>query len=73
MKIGAKIEFLRKSKGLTQEQLATYLEVSRQTIYKWEQSIAFPSLEKIKLIILFFNISYDDLLNDSKTVNIIIG
>lgn len=72
MTIGNKIEFLRRSRGMSQETLAMILSVSRQTIYKWEQNLATPSLEKIKAITNYFQISYDDLLNDCRTIDIII-
>lgn len=72
MTIGLKIELLRKSRGLTQEELAAILGVSRQTVYKWEQNLAVPTLDKIKLITDYFIISYDDLLNDNKVIELVI-
>ena len=47
MKIGNKINQLRKLSGMTQEQLAEKLNVSRQTISKWESDSTSPDLESI--------------------------
>lgn len=63
MEIGKKISFYRKQKGLTQEKLAELMNVSRQTIYKWEASINKPTINKIKVLISILEINYDDLLD----------
>ncbi|MBQ7225707.1 MAG: helix-turn-helix transcriptional regulator [Clostridia bacterium] len=68
MKFSEKLTVLRKKQGLSQEQLASKLEVTRQTVYKWEAGINVPELEKIKSIAKIFNISYDVLLNDELTL-----
>ena len=45
-----KIKFLRKTKGLTQEQLATIMQVDSTTIYRWENGIVAPSLVKTAIL-----------------------
>lgn len=66
MKLSEKIAKLRKSHGLSQEQLASRLDVTRQTVYKWEAGINAPELEKIKIIAKMFDVSCDTLLDDEK-------
>lgn len=62
MSFGEKLQKLRKRKGLSQEQLAQVLQVSRQTISKWESDINNPELEKLKEISAYFEVSIDTLL-----------
>lgn len=64
MTISTKIEKLRKRKGISQEEFANEIGVSRQAVFKWESGENTPDIEKIKKIVLFFNISFDALLND---------
>ncbi|MDE6441866.1 MAG: helix-turn-helix domain-containing protein [Clostridia bacterium] len=63
--LGEKIYKLRKAKGLSQENLAGLIGVSRQTIYKWESDYIMPSKEKLDCICKIFNVDmvyfYDDL------------
>ncbi|MBQ8545619.1 MAG: helix-turn-helix transcriptional regulator [Clostridia bacterium] len=47
MKLSEKIVFLRKRQGMSQEQLANELDVSRQAVYKWETGITTPEIEKL--------------------------
>ncbi len=62
MTIGEQIQNLRVQKGLTQERLAEMLEVSRQSISKWELGQAIPDVEKIIRMSELFNVSTDTLL-----------
>lgn len=62
MTIGDQIQNLRVQKGLTQERLAEMLEVSRQSISKWELGQAVPDVEKIIRMSELFNVSTDTLL-----------
>lgn len=62
MTLGQKLYELRKASGLSQEQLAKQIDVSRQTISNWESDIALPNLEKIIAISDLFQISLDQLL-----------
>lgn len=64
--LSQKLYSLRKEKGLSQEQLAEELGVSRQAISKWENGSSLPETEKINLISEFFGVSTDYLLKDYK-------
>lgn len=64
MKFSEKLSYLRKRKGLSQEQLANELGVSKQTVYKWEAGINIPEMNKLSTIAKMFGVSFDDLLND---------
>lgn len=64
--LSEKIKELRKKKGLTQEELASSLNVSRQAITKWETGEGTPDIDNLKNIALFFHVSVDYLV-DSKT------
>lgn len=66
MTLGEKIILLRKGKNLTQEQFAEILEVSRQSVSKWESDTAYPEMNKLKEIAKFFNVSFDYLLNEDE-------
>lgn len=66
MEIGNKINQLRKLSGMTQEQLAEKLNVSRQTISKWESDSTSPDLESIVKISRIFHVSLDDLLKEGE-------
>ncbi len=57
---------LRKERGLSQEQLAEKLHVSRQSISKWEQGISMPETEKLLLLSEFFGVSLDELISSKK-------
>ena len=52
---------LRKQKGLSQEELANRLNVSRQTISKWEIGDSTPDMEKLAAISELFEVSLDEL------------
>lgn len=68
MTLGKKIYTLRTEKGMTQEQLAELLGVSRQSISKYEYDQSTPELEKIKLLADIFEVTPDDLINDTITL-----
>ncbi|MDR0470010.1 MAG: helix-turn-helix domain-containing protein [Peptococcaceae bacterium] len=69
MSIGEKIQQLRKSRGLSQEQLADSLKVSRQAISKWETDQSNPEIENILALSRVFSISTDELLGNDAAVN----
>lgn len=69
MTLGEKIQGLRKSKGMSQEELAEKLEVSRQSISKWELNDSVPDISKIILLSDYFGVSTDYLLKDSEKGN----
>ena len=64
MKLSEKLYLLRKKSGLSQEQLAEQLNVSRQAISKWESDVSIPESEKLVAISSYFNVSVDYLLKD---------
>lgn len=66
MNLGEKILAIRKSRGLTQEQLAEQLNVTRQSVSKWESDQATPELDKIVELSKFFEVSVDYLLQPSE-------
>ena len=68
MKIGEKIYNLRKKKNLSQEDLASILSVSRQTISKWETGESNPDIDKIVPLCNFFEISTDEFLKGKDIV-----
>ena len=63
MTIAEKIKQLRKDNSMTQEDLAEKLNVSRQTISKWETSVTIPDADNIVAISKLFNITTDELLD----------
>ena len=66
MKIGEKIYSLRKKHNLSQEELANELNVSRQTVSKWEVGESCPDFDKIVPLCELFGISTEELLRDKK-------
>ena len=67
MKFGDKLIILRKKNGLSQEELAEKLGVSRQSVSKWESNNTYPETDKIVQICNLFECSMDDLINDKVT------
>lgn len=61
--LGERIRELRKKYGLSQEQLADKLNVSRQAIQKWESNVNEPNIETIKCIACYFQVDFEYLLN----------
>ncbi len=64
MTFGGKLQLLRKQKGMSQEQLASQLTVSRQAISKWELDSSLPDIENVIQLSKLFGVSTDYLLND---------
>ena len=64
MKLGEKLQRLRKKGGLSQEQLAARLTVSRQAVSKWELDDAVPDTENVIQLSRLFGVSCDYLLRD---------
>ena len=63
MEFGEKLQALRKHRGLTQEELAEALFVSRTAVSKWESGRGYPSIDSLKELSHFFSVSIDDLLS----------
>ena len=70
MEFHEKLQELRKSRGLTQEELAEALFVSRTAISKWESGRGYPSIDSLKEISKFFSVTIDDLLSGEKLISI---
>ena len=70
MEFSEKLQELRKSRGLTQEELAQEIYVSRTAISKWESGRGYPSIDSLKAISAFFSVSVDDLLSGEKLIYI---
>ncbi len=64
MEFNNKLYELRKQKGFSQEELANRLNVSRQTVSKWEVGDSTPDMEKLIAISDLFGISLDELILD---------
>ena len=64
MKLSDKIVGLRKSNGMSQEDLAEKLDVSRQAISRWESGAAMPDANNILQLSKLFDVTTDYLLND---------
>lgn len=64
MTLGEKLTKLRKEQNYTQEQLAEILEVSRQSVSKWESDLAYPETSKLKQLSKLYKCSIDYLLDD---------
>ena len=64
MILSEKIIMLRKKYGWSQEELAERLDISRQSVSKWEQAQSIPDLDKIIQLSTFFNVSTDYLIKD---------
>ena len=65
-----KIVVLRKKKGLTQDEFASAVGVSRQAVYKWESGKSYPEVAKLLEIKILFGISIDDLLDENFIVEL---
>ena len=63
MELGEKLQELRRQKGLTQEELAGILYVSRTAVSKWESGRGIPNIESLKAISKYFSVSIDELLS----------
>ena len=64
MNIGASIKKLRIKNGLTQYQLAEYLNVSMQTVSRWETSVTYPDIFMLPILSKLFNVTIDYLINN---------
>ena len=69
MKFNEKLMELRRKEGLSQEELGYKLNVTRQTVSKWELGQTTPEMDKLVEISKLFNMSVDDLINDSELEN----
>lgn len=63
MLFNEKLQNLRKNKGVTQEELAKSLFVSRTAVSKWESGRGYPNIDSLKAIAKYFGVSVDELLS----------
>lgn len=70
MEFNEKLQELRKQKGLTQEELAEHLFVSRTAVSKWESGRGYPNIDSLKAIARFFSVTIDELLSGEEVMNI---
>lgn len=69
MNLGEKIYTLRKKRGLSQEELANSIHVSRQAISKWEQNSVVIDTSNLIKICNFFNVTIEDMTNEAELEN----
>jgi len=65
MELKEKILLLRKKAGLSQEDLANKMDITRQAVYKWETGVTTPDLDNVKALAKLFGVSFDYLMDDS--------
>jgi transcriptional regulator with XRE-family HTH domain len=70
MEFNEKLQELRKQKGMTQEDLAEALYVSRTAISKWESGRGYPNIDSLKAISKFFSVTIDELLSGEQILSI---
>lgn len=70
MEFNKKLQELRKQKGLTQEDLAEMLHVSRTAISKWESGRGYPNIDSLKAIATLFSVTIDELLSNTELLSI---
>ena len=70
MEFHEKLQELRKQKGLTQEELAESLYVSRTAISKWESGRGYPNIDSLKAIAKFYCVTIDELLSGEEALTI---
>lgn len=71
MDFGSKISYLRKKNNMSQESLAELLDVTRQTLSKWELNETSPDINQAKKLSKIFNVSLDEL-TDNNITNVIV-
>ena len=70
MEFNEKLQELRKKRGLTQEELAEELFVSRTAVSKWESGRGYPNIESLKAIARFYGVTIDELLSGEELLTI---
>ena len=70
MELKDKLQLLRKQKGLTQEELAERLYVSRAAVSKWESGRGYPNIDSLKAIAKCFSVTVDELLSCDEMLTI---
>lgn len=70
MEFHEKLQELRRQKGMTQEELAGVLYVSRTAVSKWESGRGYPGIDSLKAIAAFFSVTVDQLLSTDQVLTI---
>ena len=70
MEFNEKLQELRKSRSMTQEELAEALFVSRTAISKWESGRGYPSIDPLKAISRYFSVTIDDLICSDEMISV---
>ncbi len=70
MEFNEKLQELRKKKGITQEELAEALYVSRAAVSKWESGRGYPNIDSLKAVANYFSVSIDELLSTEEALDI---
>ena len=68
MEFNEKLQELRKNKGLTQEELAQEIYVSRTAVSKWESGRGYPNIDSLKELAKFFSVTVDELLSPDEII-----
>ena len=68
MNFSEKLQKLRKEKKMSQEELAELLNVSRQSVSKWESGQSYPEINKLIILSDLFKVTLDDLIKDKNIV-----
>lgn len=70
MEFHEKLQELRKKEGMTQEELAQVLHVSRAAVSKWESGRGYPNIDSLKAIAWYFSVTVDELLSGDQVLTI---
>lgn len=70
MEFNEKLVYLRKTKGMSQEQLAEQVDVTRQSVSKWELGESMPDIDKLIILSKLFAIPIDSMVDNSKGLEI---
>lgn len=70
MEFNVKLQELRKQKGITQEELAQSLFVSRTAVSKWESGRGYPNIDSLKALAKYFGVTVDELLSGDELLTI---
>lgn len=68
MGLGSRIQRLRINNGLTQEQLAEMLSISRQSVSKWEMDQSLPEIDKVIMMSKLFSVGTDEILLEDEEI-----
>ena len=70
MEFSKKLQLLRKNKGLTQEELAAQIYVSRTAVSKWESGRGYPSIESLRALSSAFSVTVDELISADEVLSL---